>query len=69
MTPERSADDLLELLHTRAHVVDYTGWEAIDAHERSLGEPSGRPRVKVVRRPELLERSRSLSTTSGSKTR
>jgi ferredoxin--NADP+ reductase len=69
VTPERSTDDLLELLHTRAHVVDYTGWEAIDAHERSLGEPSGRPRVKVVRRPELLERSRPLSTTSGSETR
>jgi ferredoxin--NADP+ reductase len=40
------------------HVVDYSGWEAIDAHERSLGEPSGRPRVKLVRRHELLDRSR-----------
>ncbi|HET9718490.1 MAG TPA: FAD-dependent oxidoreductase [Solirubrobacteraceae bacterium] len=66
--PAESADELLALLHERTHVVDYTGWEAIDAHERSLGEPTGRPRVKLVRRPELLERSRPLSP-SGSKTR
>jgi ferredoxin--NADP+ reductase len=62
--PEQSADELLELLHARTHVVDYTGWEAIDAHERSLGEPAGRPRVKLVHRPELLERARPLSTSS-----
>jgi ferredoxin--NADP+ reductase len=35
-------------------VVDYAGWEAIDAHERSRGEPHGRPRVKLVRRAEHL---------------
>ena len=66
---EQSADELLALLHARTHVVDYTGWEAIDAHERSLGEPSGRPRVKLVRRPELLDRSRPLSTPSGTDAR
>jgi ferredoxin--NADP+ reductase len=66
--PTGSADDLLALMHERTHVVDYTGWEAIDAHERSLGEPAGRPRVKLVERPELLERSRSLSP-SGSESR
>ncbi|HWD65270.1 MAG TPA: FAD-dependent oxidoreductase [Solirubrobacteraceae bacterium] len=59
--PTASADELLATLHERTHVVDYSGWEAIDAHERSLGEPAGRPRVKLVARPEMLERSRPLS--------
>jgi ferredoxin--NADP+ reductase len=66
--PTGSADDLLALMHERTHVVDYTGWEAIDAHERGLGEPAGRPRVKLVDRPEMLERSRPLSP-SGSESR
>ena len=39
------------------NVIDYSGWEAIDAHERALGEPSGRPRVKLVRRDEQLRRA------------
>jgi ferredoxin--NADP+ reductase len=57
--PASSADELLDALRERVgHVVDYTGWEAIDAHERALGQPSGRPRVKLVRREELLERAR-----------
>jgi ferredoxin--NADP+ reductase len=56
--PPASADELLAHLREQGHVVDYTGWEAIDAHERSLGEPSGRPRVKLVRHEELLERAR-----------
>ena len=30
------------------------GWEAIDEHERGLGAPAGRPRVKLVRVPEML---------------
>ena len=30
----------------------------IDAYESSLGEPMGRPRVKLVRLAELLEASR-----------
>jgi ferredoxin--NADP+ reductase len=58
--PAESPEALLERLRDQGvHVVDYTGWEAIDAHERSLGEPSGRPRVKLVRRVDLLDRSRS----------
>jgi ferredoxin--NADP+ reductase len=46
-------------LATRApdHVT-WAGWEAIDAHESSLGEPSGRPRVKLVRLEDLLRASR-----------
>ncbi len=30
------------------------GWEAIDRHERALGEPAGRPRVKLTRIEEML---------------
>jgi ferredoxin/flavodoxin---NADP+ reductase len=46
---------LLEALQERGvEVVDYAGWELIDAHEKSLGEPHGRPRVKLVRRAEHL---------------
>ncbi len=55
--PSASADELLARLRTEVDVVDYSGWEAIDAHERSLGEPAGRPRVKLVRREEQLERA------------
>jgi ferredoxin--NADP+ reductase len=38
--------------------VEYRGWEAIDAHERGLGETHGRPRVKLTRLEELLRASR-----------
>jgi ferredoxin--NADP+ reductase len=34
--------------------VTWEGWEAIDAHESPLGEPAGRPRVKLVRLDELI---------------
>jgi ferredoxin--NADP+ reductase len=39
--------------------VTWAGWEAIDAHESSLGEPAGRPRVKLVRLDDLFRASRS----------
>jgi ferredoxin/flavodoxin---NADP+ reductase len=56
--PAESPEALLEQLRTNGtQVIDYSGWEAIDAHERALGEPSGRPRVKLVSRDELLKRS------------
>jgi ferredoxin--NADP+ reductase len=55
--PSVSADELLAELRARVDVVDYSGWEAIDAHERALGEPHGRPRVKLVRREEQLQRA------------
>ena len=35
-------------------LVTYAGWTEIDRHERSLGEPAGRPRVKVTRIEEML---------------
>jgi len=55
--PSASSEELLTTLRTTVDVVDYSGWEAIDAHERALGEPTGRPRVKLVRREEQLERA------------
>ena len=36
----------------------YAGWEAIDAHERGLGGPLGRPRVKLATWDELLSAAR-----------
>jgi ferredoxin--NADP+ reductase len=40
-------------------VVSWEGWQAIDEHERGLGEPQGRPRAKLVRLHELLQASRA----------
>ncbi len=52
-------DELLAQLRADGvDIVDYTGWSAIDAHERALGEAGGRPRVKLVRRADLLARAR-----------
>jgi ferredoxin--NADP+ reductase len=42
--------------------VTWAGWEAIDAHEKTSGEPHGRPRIKLVRLADLVERSRATST-------
>jgi ferredoxin/flavodoxin---NADP+ reductase len=54
--PQGDVDDLIATLHERKpEIVDYSGWELIDAHERKLGEPAGRPRVKLTRLAELLE--------------
>jgi ferredoxin--NADP+ reductase len=36
-------------------LVTWTGWRAIDAHERAAGEARGRPRVKLVRLPEMRD--------------
>ena len=35
-------------------LVMWDGWKAIDEHEVALGDPLGRPRVKLVRVPEML---------------
>ncbi|HEX4348207.1 MAG TPA: NADP oxidoreductase, partial [Vicinamibacterales bacterium] len=49
------ADAVLELLlQRRPDLVTYAGWQLIDEHERALGEPAGRPRVKLTRIDELL---------------
>ncbi|HMH46911.1 MAG TPA: FAD-dependent oxidoreductase [Solirubrobacteraceae bacterium] len=44
-----------QLLRARQpELVTYSGWEAIDRHERALGEPAGRPRVKLTEIEEML---------------
>ncbi len=35
----------------------WDGWHRLDAHERSLGEPHGRERIKVVEREDMLRAS------------
>lgn len=57
-TPDPEA--IVRLLQERS--VRYTtweGWHHLDAHERSLGEPTGRERIKVVEREEMLRASRA----------
>ncbi len=51
--PDADAVDSL-LREKQPDLVTYAGWEAIDRHERALGEPLGRPRVKVTRIEEML---------------
>lgn len=41
------------------NAVSWTGWANIDAHETGLGEPLGRPRVKLVSTAELHDVARS----------
>ena len=43
------------LLERGCSLVEYAGWEAIDTAERGLGEPHGRPRIKLVTWDELLQ--------------
>jgi hypothetical protein len=45
----------------RVRRVVYTGWQAIDAVERSRGEPLGRPRVKLVSWDDLLDAAEAVA--------
>jgi ferredoxin--NADP+ reductase len=55
LKPDATAAAVDALLAERgARVVDYDGWCAIDESERAAGEKSGRPRVKLCSREELL---------------
>ena len=59
--PRRDGDHdaLPTLLSERGcDFVEYDGWRAIDELETGLGEPLGRPRVKLVRIPEMIEAAR-----------
>ncbi len=50
-----NAEEVERLLRARQPaLVTYDGWSEIDRHERSLGEPAGRPRVKLTRIDEML---------------
>jgi ferredoxin/flavodoxin---NADP+ reductase len=52
--PDRAALEAL-VAERKADHVTYAGWESIDQHERALGEPHDRPRVKLCSREELLD--------------
>jgi ferredoxin--NADP+ reductase len=51
--PDDAAVEAL-LRERQPALVTYSGWEAIDRHERGLGEPAGRPRVKLTEIDEML---------------
>ena len=52
-TPDPAAVESL-LLARQPDLVPYEGWLSIDRHERSLGESSNRPRVKLTTIDEML---------------
>ncbi|BDZ41243.1 pyridine nucleotide-disulfide oxidoreductase [Paraoerskovia sediminicola] len=53
--PHGSPDAILDFLTERGvDHVEWSGFQLLDAHEISLGEPHGRQRVKVVPREEML---------------
>lgn len=56
LDPADTDPDRIEALLRERHptLVTYEGWSEIDRHEQSLGEPHGRPRVKLTRIDELL---------------
>ncbi|BAD60214.1 NADPH-ferredoxin reductase FprA [Nocardia farcinica] len=51
-------DAVIEFLESKGlPFTTWAGWYRLDAHERSLGEPEGRERVKVVEREDMLRAS------------
>jgi len=63
-------DEVLDLLEARGiRFTTWSGWLALDAHERSLGEafegPVARERVKVVPRDEQVDLSRDGALVAG----
>ena len=59
--PTAAAIDAVLDEHGVTRVV-YDGWLAIVTHERGLGEPQGRPRVKLCSWDELLAAASSVAT-------
>jgi ferredoxin/flavodoxin---NADP+ reductase len=58
-----SADEVDTLLDGRGvDRVLYSGWTAIDAHERGRGESQGRPRVKLCTWDELLDAAKAANS-------
>jgi ferredoxin--NADP+ reductase len=57
LDPAPISDDALErfIRERQPALVDYGDWLTIDRHERGLGEPAGRPRVKLTTVAEMLE--------------
>jgi ferredoxin--NADP+ reductase len=54
---EQSVVDLLQ--ERGVEYTDLGGWHRLDEHEKSLGEPAGRVRIKVVPRDEMVMVSRA----------
>jgi ferredoxin--NADP+ reductase len=54
---EQSVVDLLQ--DRGVEYTDLGGWHRLDEHEKSLGEPAGRVRIKVVPRDEMVMVSRA----------
>ena len=57
LNPEPIGDEALErfVRERQPELVDYGDWLEIDRHERGLGEPAGRPRVKLTTVAQMLE--------------
>src|SRR6478752_5851362 len=63
--PHRDTDELLSVLRGRGvDVIDWSGWQKIDAAEGVKGEPDGRSRVKIHDWAELLAVGASVRATS-----
>jgi ferredoxin--NADP+ reductase len=62
LLPEPSRCDIDDLLSDVDHRVSWEAWQAIDHVERASGEPSGRPRVKLVTWEALREAARDIAT-------
>ena len=60
MTAEETAEWVQSKVPT---AVSWDGWQRIDMHETGLGEPQGRPRVKLVRVGEMHEIARRIEAT------
>ncbi|MFJ8042456.1 FAD-dependent oxidoreductase [Kitasatospora sp. NPDC096147] len=58
-TPDAPEEDavLAHLTENRVAYTTWDGWKLLDAHEKALGEPQQRERVKVVEREEMLRAS------------
>ncbi len=53
--PERDPGAVVDALRARGvRPVEWSAWELLDAHERSLGAVHGRERIKVVPREEMV---------------
>jgi ferredoxin--NADP+ reductase len=53
-SPKTSVDLETKLIERGAVIVTQNQWEKINAHEVSKGEPIGKPRVKLVKRHDML---------------
>jgi ferredoxin/flavodoxin---NADP+ reductase len=55
---DHDEDSITAVLSTRGvTVVDQPAWLRVDAHEKAQGQRSARPRVKLCRRSQLLDRA------------